>query len=691
MRKFTIFQNFCQVTGEMTEEDILSAIRSFKFQHEVEEIRRTLNEVGEDAANEKKKKLPAIAFSATYRGGRKSTNLVKYLGYIVVDIDHLSATELTRIRQLIESSKCTYLSFISPKGMGIKIVVRACRPNKTLPQTLDEIKSFHLAAYTQIARFYSQLCGVAIDTSGTDVGRLCFFSHDPDAYFNPESEFFIQEQPVTSDKKRKATSSKKEETIPENAYASLLLILNYYQHQKEENEYAAGNRNIFLFHLACTCNRYGIPQETTTAFIKSQYTDLPAEETDSLIISAYSHTEEFNTRKLNNTQKRMLQIEQYIHSHYETRYNEMLHAIEYRHQNAGQDSPKAFRILDDMMENTIWREINEKGFGCNVQTIQNLIYSDFSASYHPICEYMEHLPQWNGTDYIRILADSVETTHQDFWAECLKRYLVAMCAAATQDNIVNHTVLLLCSEVQNIGKTTFINNLLPPELRAYLSTGLVNPSNKDDLTRVAQSMLINLDEFGGMSGRELDSFKDLVTRKVISLRLPYAHRILNFPHSASFAGTCNHQEILYDTTGNRRFLCFQVKAIRFIDIDYAQLYAQIKYLLDMPDYKYWFTQEENTLIEKNNEDFLFHTPEEELLLTHISKPERFDKVMYLTISEIAEMIRERTGYQYTNSAKIQLGKVLSKHKFESKRGKNGRRYTVHMIDLEQVKNNRLYE
>ena len=153
---------------------------------------------------------------------------------------------------------------------------------------------------------------------------------------------------------------------------------------------------------------------------------------------------------------------------------------------------------------------------------------------------------------------------------------MGMCAAATQDDVVNHTVLLLCSEIQNIGKTTFINNLLPPELRAYLSTGLINPSNKDDLAKIAQAMLINLDEFEGMSGRELNIFKDLVTRKVISIRLPYARRSQNFPHTASFAGTCNYQEVLHDTTGNRRFLCFHVDSMEFIKINYAQLYAQIK-------------------------------------------------------------------------------------------------------------------
>ena len=65
---------------------------------------------------------------------------------------------------------------------------------------------------------------------------------------------------------------------------------------------------------------------------------------------------------------------------------------------------------------------------------------------------------------------------------------------------------------------------------------------------------------------------------------------------------------------------------------------------------------ENSRIEENNEDFIFHSPEEELVLTHIRKPERFEKVHYLTVTEIAELIRERTGHQYSHGTKAQLGK-----------------------------------
>lgn len=703
MNQFNIFLDFYRIIAEMTEEEIVSAIGSPKYRNTVESVRRIFLEQGEKAANEEKKKLPSVTFSANYRGGRSNATLVKYLGYIVIDIDHLNKEELARILQTVRACSYTRIAFISPKGMGLKIIAHTQRPDGTLPDTIQEIEDFHNAAYNKVASFYSQLCQTEIDTSGQDVGRTCLLSYDPGIYFNRDATPFIVEQPplfYKTQKKKKTPGRKKQETdnnpVSEetalnyhSSHASLMVTLNYYHNKSEK--YTEGNRNNYLHHLACKYNRHGIPDQEAAAFIKSLFTDLPAVETDSLIASAYAHTEEFNTNKLNSTQKRMLQIEQHISECYETRYNELLHIMEYRRRVSGTEQPDPFRILDDRMENSIWMEMNELGYACNVKMIQNLIYSDFSSSYHPIREYFKELPEWDGTDYIRILADSVRTNHQSFWTECLERYLVGMCAAATQDDVVNHTVLLLCSEVQNIGKTTFINNLLPPELRTYLSTGLINPNSKDDLAKIAQSMLINLDEFEGMSGRDLNTFKDLVTRKVISIRLPYARRSQNFPHTASFAGTCNYQEILHDTTGNRRFLCFHADSIEFIKINYTQLYAQIKHLLNTPGYQYWFTQEDNNRIEKNNEDFIFHSPEEELVLTHIRKPERFEKVQYLTVSEIAELIRERTGYQYSIGAKIQIGKVMVKHNFESKKGRNGRRYAVFVIAPEQVKSNRLYE
>ena len=165
MDHFTIFQDFYRVIAEMTEEEIVSAISNGTYRETVEDVRRIFAEQGEKAANEKKIELPEITFSANYRGGRSNATLVKYLGYIVVDIDHQTQEALARILALAKKCAHTRIAFISPKGMGLKIVVRVCRTDGTLPETIQEIEDFHHAAYHKIASFYAQLCGVEASSS----------------------------------------------------------------------------------------------------------------------------------------------------------------------------------------------------------------------------------------------------------------------------------------------------------------------------------------------------------------------------------------------------------------------------------------------------------------------------------------------------------------------------------------------
>ena len=67
MNQFNIFLDFYRIIAEMTEEEIVSAIGSPKYRNTVESVRRIFLEQGEKAANEEKKKLPSVTFSANYR------------------------------------------------------------------------------------------------------------------------------------------------------------------------------------------------------------------------------------------------------------------------------------------------------------------------------------------------------------------------------------------------------------------------------------------------------------------------------------------------------------------------------------------------------------------------------------------------------------------------------------------------
>ena len=596
--------------SELTDTEVVDLIQHNEdLRNSIAEIRRYIDEKNPQAADHKKGELPALTFSARFTGGRRYDKLEEYNGEIVLDFDKKSPEELAFIRQIAASCPHTHLGFLSPRGNGYKLTVRTSLPDGTLPQSPEEVRNYHAHAYDQASLLYEELCRTDIDGSGKDMVLLCYLSHDEDVYFNPRAETLVVDptRPLREKEKKSPGRKKPSEHIcytPGENRALLATLLFYHDHKEN---YKEGNRNNYLYKLACTYNCYGIPKEDVHDFLHLNFPDLPPDETGTLINNAYQHTDEYNTRKLNTTQWNFLHIEQYISNHYDTRYNLVKHRMECRKKGESN-----FCELDELMENSIWMELNEAGYACSVKNMGNLIYSDFSQSFHPICQFMQQLPTWDGIDHIGRLAASVHTANPAFWLKGLTNFLVGMIAAATRENVVNHLCLLLCSK-PNLGKTTFINQLLPPELRAdYLSTG------------------------------------------------------------------------------NRRFLCFEVDWIDHIEIDYPQLYAQIKYLLDS-GYRYWFEADENDEIERNNEPFLFQSPEEEMLLTHFRKPERFETVRHMTVSEIAETIRLRTGYQYTHASKIMIGKILSKYNFQYTTSKNVKCYEVFLIDAETVKGNQIYQ
>ena len=647
--KYSYYQNKKKPpVGEVTDEEVVNIIRhDEKLAHMTLDIRQHLTANDIATADFIKGELPSVTFSARFTGGRRYDKLTGYNGEIVIDLDKKTPEELARISAVVTGSPFTHISFTSPKGNGYKLTVQTSLPDGTLPQSPEEVRNYHAHAYDQVAALYEELCQTDIDESGKDMTRICYMPHDENVYLNPAPQLLIVDLNRPLREKKKKTPGRKKAAVTAESTASrlkpsdhicytqsesrsLLSLLLYYHDPK--NKYEEGNRNNYLFRLVCTYNAYGIPKGEAIPFLHLNFTDLPPEEIDSLTDSAYQHADEYNTRKLTTPQWNFLRTGQYINSHYETRYNQMKHRMECRKK--GEDD---FVMLDDMVSNSIWMELNEAGYSCSVKNMENLIYSDFSFSYHPIREYLNRLPQWDGIDHIGLLAGSVHTipAQTEFWLKGFRHFLVGMVAAATREEVVNHLCLLLCSK-QNLGKTTFINNILPRELRTdYLSTGIISAGNKDDLSRMSEYMLINFDEFEGMTGHELSLLKDLITRKFISIRLPYARHTQNLLHWASFAGTCNYPQVLYDPTGNRRFLCYEIEKIDRLDIDYPQLYAQIKHLLDS-GYRYWFEAYENDEIELNNKPFLFQTPEEEMVLTHFRKPERFESFKYMTVIEMAE-------------------------------------------------------
>ena len=140
--------------------------------------------------------------------------------------------------------------------------------------------------------------------------------------------------------------------------------------------------------------------------------------------------------------------------------------------------------------------------------VRCVLNSDCVPSVHPLREYINNLPAYepSDTDWIDWLAAQVHVDEETRWKMCFRKWFVAMVASWMDDEVVNQHVLVLIGK-QGIYKTTWLERLLPPELRAY-GTKLSNlhDLDKDDRLRLAESALINIDEIDAPSSTSKNKF-----------------------------------------------------------------------------------------------------------------------------------------------------------------------------------------
>ena len=251
------------------------------------------------------------------------------------------------------------------------------------------------------------------------------------------------------------------------------------------------------------------------------------------------------------------------------------------------------------------------------------------------------------------------------WRACFKKWFVAMVASWMKDEVVNHTVLVLVGR-QGIFKTTWLDKLIPPELRAYSSKlPLSGQISKDDRLRLCENGMLNIDELDAMCGREMNIVKSLLTSTDVNERAAYGRLKERRVRLASFCASTNKREFLTDITGNRRWLPFEVESIQnpfHTIIPYERLYAQAKALVEEGIFSYWFDMEEMEVLEAHNEEFRALENEEQLLPILFDIPAE-GKGEFMTTAEISDRLVSHGGIKKPMSTR-QLGVIMGKMGFQ---------------------------
>ena len=353
-----------------------------------------------------------------------------------------------------------------------------------------------------------------------------------------------------------------------------------------------------------------------------------------------------NMPKRKKTSSKNGEIEIYLSSRYEFRYNTVLGRTEYRSKNDAH-----FSKVGRYEINTLRREIdNDIGIITSSENLYSIIESSFSPRINPIQEYFKALPlvdigcdEGNSSisslslNAIPELASCVVVRNSDKWLQYLTKWLVAVVANAMDDRECrNHTCLVLTGE-QGKFKTTFLDLLCPPALHGYSYTGKIYPQEKDTLTYIGQNLIVNIDDqLKALNKRDENELKNLITCPMVKYRMPYDKYVEEHPHLASFVASVNGNDFLTDPTGSRRFLPFEVLSIdieRAKAISVDNVYAEAKALLKS-GFRYWFDDDEIAELYRESEDFQVQTAELELLLCCFEKPTENESYSLMTTTEI---------------------------------------------------------
>ena len=730
----TIFKNFNEVVEHKTIPMILDEIKTGKYKHAIVYLRKSLSENKMEAYEKAKKSLPAFTPSGKFIGGRKMNFLVEYSNCIILDIDKLNTEELAKVNHLARQCEFTYACFISPSGNGLKILVK-----------VNTTKEDHKETFLAIQKHYETLLNHEIDKSGKDITRLCFYSFDDNLYHNEAAKTFVTgEQNVmlssraeSRDEMSLSATNSNQSSQAEPVEASTTLNLKpetsnseaVYNHcirfTEKKVQYATGSRNVFVHQLACNLNRKGISLNEALSFILTDF-GYDEKEVTQTVHSAYGNIHEFgkdekfetnrniksNSKKSDNQnlspraesrgdfyedeeeEKTRItpidKLENFLTSRYNFRHNIVSGKLEYQQLSGSSLSgrsggaKKKWHVMNDFIENSMLRECLKGRIKTNLSSLRNLLYSDFCELYNPFEDYFFNLPSYDEkTDYILELANTITTTKQELWQECFKKWIVAMVGCVLDDKVINHTVIVFSGK-QGLGKTTWVEKLVPRKLKEYLFSGTINPNNKDTLVQLSECMLINLDELENLNRSEIGSLKEIITKTQIRMRKAYGHNNETMPRRASFAGSVNTAQFLNDSTGSRRFLCFEVENIQYQhEINIDNVLSQALYLFKT-GFRHWFDQEEIKNITENNEQYQLRSPEEELLLTWFESCDREKANAFLNASQIATKLAERAKITITDGTINKIGKALKKHNFTRLMRKGSPVYAVKEFTYEEV-------
>ena len=367
----------------------------------------------------------------------------------------------------------------------------------------------------------------------------------------------------------------------------------------------------------------------------------------------------------------------FLRDRYDFRYNVLMKYTEYKTKGSWHD----FAPVDPRVQKRMTLDVQLADIRVSIKDVRNFLESDYIANYDPIDEYLFQCEgKWDGKDHIRALARTVPTANPH-WADWFYIWYLGM---VDQWRGINHrlygnSVAPLLISKQGFNKSTFCRRLIPQELQWGYTDNLVLSEKRQVYQAMAQTLLINLDEFNQISPQVQQGFlKNLIQLPNVKMKRPYGGHVEEFPRLASFIATSNMDDILTDPSGNRRFIGVELTGPIDVSIkpNYVQLFAQAMAAIRAGE-KTYFDSVETALLMQSNRQFEVVPPIEQYFQMCFDLVEDESQGKYMSAAEIFDYLKKRIGSSLKIDSLMSFGRKLANiDGIKVKRFATGKRYLV---------------
>lgn len=635
--------------------------------------------IREEPVKEKRKplkeKIPAVTISGVFHK-RNEQKLISHSGFICIDIDDYTD------KSGIINDKYTYACFDSVSGTGFAVIVKA-NPAK------------HKDSFRWIEKYYFETYGIVIDPAPSNVASLRYVTYDPNIEINEKSKIAL----VLSLPKKTApslpvilTNDQVGMYVKEIVSRGVLLAYDYdgyitlafslangfgesgrnwfhalvqshekYDYNHAERQYGLalkdkGNKKVTVGTFYYLLKQAGIeikPNNNravqiavigkksgrTKEGVAKQLVEINGvkpETAQALVEEVFSRAD-ITLKTISADPERLIEsLSEWLVQSFPIRKNEITRKLEI-----------ADIELSEEKLNTIFLQARSAFNTPNVtfDLIQRIVKSELILVYHPLEEYVR-VNSWRSSmgniDKLCAAINS-DTPMGAIW---VRKWLLGI-IAAYKGHIVRYNLTFVGP--QFTGKTEFFRRLLPVSLKKYFGESHFD-RGKDDEIMMCQKLIIMDDEMGGKSKSDEKLMKELTSKDIFTLRVPYGRGNEDLKRLAILCGTSNDRSVINDRTGNTRILPVEIKGINhdfYNSVDKDELFMEL--FREYESGTQWqLSQADFEALTEAGQEFETINSEREIILKFFAPTTEPGLTDYMTATDIKNHIETYSKQQVRN-------------------------------------------